>query len=370
MAPTENCWPDEQLLLLLQAALLPTHQASIAWNKFLNRVDLETAEHLVSTFLPMVYYNIKSAESASLQKCISVYRHTWSSNQLQLHKLKQLLKQFHAASIPTTILKGAAMALHYYPDPGLRVFGDIDLLVSRSQAKAAIQLLRSLGWYTKTEDAAPDKIDHFIQRSHALMLYHPKAFHLDLHWTILSESGIDPLLAGYSPRTLQIAPHHTILCPEDQLLHTLFHGLKYSPVPLIRWIPDASTILQKTPHFGWDYFHSQAKQLRIQHLIYTSLSFLRTHCLAPVPQLPSYTPLKKELAHLKFLTQKPNRFFSIYQLYWHTHARNSPLNNCLALAATMPRFLKTAQKITHWNQLFLFFFRGAFQHFKKALVNS
>ncbi|MER3458636.1 MAG: hypothetical protein C4309_08450, partial [Chloroflexota bacterium] len=57
-----------------------------------------------------------------------------------------MIGALEAASIPAIVLKGPALALTIYPDPALRVIGDLDLLVRREQVEQAMAALHSLGY--------------------------------------------------------------------------------------------------------------------------------------------------------------------------------------------------------------------------------
>lgn len=368
-----NCWPTPDQELLLEAALLEPTLAKKAWQSYCSRFDLQKIDPVSTTLLPLVYHNLKGDPSVDVQIPKSLYRYTWSSNHLQLFKLNQTLKLLHTASIQTCLLKGAALVLQYYKEAGVRVMGDVDLLVDRSQAKNTISSLLDAGWECKNR-LQKGGLDRFIQRSHALMLC-KEGFNLDLHWSLLAESGIDPKLANYtyqlSPFPLSNGEITHILSPEDQLVHILFHGLQYSPSPLIRWIPDSSMILKKTKNFRWNYFLSQARELKLEYPFYTALSYLQNHHFAPIPELEKkrYIAAKKELSYYQFITQKPKKLLHIFLLYWHAHSRNSNSERGWILLLTLPLFLKKVKKINYWHQIIPFFFRGLWIHFRKDFLN-
>jgi hypothetical protein len=364
----ENCWPTPEHLLLLQAGLLDPPKALLAWHQYCEQIDLQKADHLSTTLFPLVYHNLKTTSAPQLGLCKSVYRHTWSYNQLQFFHFKKLLHALQDAEIQTYLLKGAGMILGYYKDSGLRVMGDIDLLVPRHQAKEALHICRDLGWAPKE---ATQQLD--IYRSHALMLKNKEGHAIDLHWNVLADNGLDALLANYIPRKQPLnAPFATaILSPADQLFHTLFHGLNYSPQPLIRWIPDAAYILTQTPNLDWPYFHHLAKQLKLELPIYTALRYLHHHSFAPIPPTvlsvaERFTPTSQQQRYFKLLARKPKKLRFILQLYWHSHRRNHRSQNPLILFFTLPRFIKTSRRLSSWYQLIPFLFRAFLIHMKKS----
>jgi len=60
--------------------------------------------------------------------------------------MSDVLVSFHRAGIQTILLKGAALILLHYKDPGLRPMVDFDILVPAGKAAAAIKVLTELGW--------------------------------------------------------------------------------------------------------------------------------------------------------------------------------------------------------------------------------
>ncbi|HEX2583099.1 MAG TPA: nucleotidyltransferase family protein, partial [Chlamydiales bacterium] len=73
--------------------------------------------------------------------------------------------------------------------------------------------------------------------------------------------------------------------PTDLLLQTCIHGVKYSPVPLIRWVADAMTILKKSEQpILWDRFIELANYAHICRPLYFALQYLVQYFDAPIPQ--------------------------------------------------------------------------------------
>src|SRR5690606_31894031 len=110
-------------------------------------------DHASTTLLPLVYRNLKE-ESHPL--CKSTYRHTWLSNQIFWTKTLPILQNLLNAGIKKIVLlKGMAMILHHYRDFGVRVIGDIDILIDRIHLPLAYSLLTSSGWRCELKGLAP-----------------------------------------------------------------------------------------------------------------------------------------------------------------------------------------------------------------------
>ena len=68
---------------------------------------------------------------------------------------------FQDAGIEFRVLKGLATAHLDYPDPALRLTGDVDVLVRRGQLDAATEVL---GPYVDWEQSYPDRVRRWVQR--------------------------------------------------------------------------------------------------------------------------------------------------------------------------------------------------------------
>jgi len=61
-------------------------------------------------------------------------------------QIREIAAAFRAAGVPAAVLKGADFADHLYPDPSLRLFTDLDLLVSRQYLGDAERILPEFGY--------------------------------------------------------------------------------------------------------------------------------------------------------------------------------------------------------------------------------
>jgi hypothetical protein len=263
--------------LLLEAALLEKPRALASWRAFLAQNDLQTVDHAATTLLPLVYQNLQE-ESHPL--CKSIYRHTWVSNQtLWARTLPTLHKLLDAGVEKIVLLKGMAMLLNHYPNFGVRVIGDIDILIDPAHLPRAYSTLIALGWSCKFWKLNLQKPSQF-SLWHAANFIHPSGLHLDLHWSLLLECTptlTSELLQHYSPGIQPANPTHL-------LFQTCVHGNKKSSAPLIRWIPDALTLL-KTP-IDFPALFALAQRTHLTLPLSASLSYLATHFNASIPPLP------------------------------------------------------------------------------------
>ena len=361
-----NCWPTPADQLLLEAGLKDKPQAQRAWEQYCRLVDLKSVHFVSHTFFPLVFKKLSPLRLSGLDVCKSMYQYMWSANHALFFLLRQVLEKLHEAEIQTCLLKGAALIDSYYPDAASRRLGDIDLLVAREKIPQTLQLLEQFGFH-------PDRpLD--LRLSHAIPLKNANHDSIDLHWDVLTESWLDSRMRSFSFRTQpsSLFPTALIFGPEDLLLHTLFHGVRHSEVPLIRWIPDAVHILRKSPQMDWDYFLLQTSRLDIQPLVHSALTYLleREFVSFPIQILERLHWTPKSQKYFQFLTQDPKKPFAGLKMYWHLHVRNSSSENPLILLKGFLPFIKRARPQESWLQLTCFLIKKLFIHCRQIFVKS
>lgn len=263
-----NCWPTPQQEQLLKACLLEGKAGVKAWEAWIEDVvDIGDLDHGSFRLLPLLYKNLRrnGVQAAELPKLKGVYRQTWFQNQMTFHQVRQPLEALYEAGIPALLLKGSALILTSYQDYGARPIGDFDFLVPWEQTFPAISLIEKQGWVANPCYPVPlSKI--YLSRTHALILRKDDQKELELHWNLQPEH-LDPdvdadLWVDAVRADLNGIPVYT-LSPTDAFFHVCVHGVRWDPVPPLRWVADAYTILQKTPHLDWNRLLAQGKKRQL-----------------------------------------------------------------------------------------------------------
>lgn len=84
-----------------------------------------------------------------------------------LYEQNELVKLMTMNHIPMAILKGVAAAI-YYPQPSMRLMGDIDFLVPREEFKRAYELMIDNGYQLKYEE---DHVDYHMTLQKGAFVY-------------------------------------------------------------------------------------------------------------------------------------------------------------------------------------------------------
>jgi hypothetical protein len=206
-----------------------------------------------------------------------VLRHR-DANRIRREVLAEILRTFSAQGIEAVILKGAALSLLLYPDPGLRPMRDLDILVPPDRAREAQALLRDLGFDAPDTERNPYQTDHHhlpnaTRRSGGLLMsveVHHDALSRDrrAHLRLGDASLTDPpqpvAVEGVAARALG---HH------DMLRHLCFHTFQPAEeIRLISLVDTAGYAARFADEIDWERLQQQEPGLvhtvRMTHFIH------------------------------------------------------------------------------------------------------
>ena len=269
----------------MRAALLSGPAAIDAWRVWRELVDLERLDPGSYRLVPLLCHNLKTQgiEHPDMKLLAEVHRYTWLRNRVIVNQLATVLRLFQSAGIKTMVLKGAPLSLLHYPECALRPMDDFDVLVPTSQSAAAIEVLRDSGWTPlEPENLKP----HALAVRHSQEFRNPDGLQCDLHWHVLreclQEDADDDFWSDAVPLDIQ-GVGTLALNPADQLLHVCSHGLKWDPVPPIRWIADGAMILRHSGGVDWERLIGQVRKRRLILPVRNALDYLRDLLGACVP---------------------------------------------------------------------------------------
>ena len=349
-----DVWPSPTQELLLRAALMPDERALQAWRRVRSQIDVEELDGATQALLPALRKNLLALgvddELLSLFK--GVHRYSWARTQLLLAPMIPMVQALERAGIPTLLLKGAAFVADTRLDAGMRPMNDIDVLVPTARARAAIDVLLEMGlvpvgevpaWYVA--DYAP----RFVP-SHGFRDGLDRQ--LDLHWHVLHAScqpeADEDFWAAAEPIEL-LGVRTRALCPADELLLVILHGLRWNAIPTYRWVVDAALLCAGAiGPIDYDRLVEQARRRRVTVALRAGLAYLRRVAAAPVPRrsiraLGSLRPLLLERAELRAQGTQPRQRSAIqWEIIYHEQylRRELPLKT----RPTLGRHLRLARR--------------------------
>ena len=329
---------------LLKAALLPGDAAVAAWGRWREAIDLDRLDAAAERLLPLAAYHLKrqGLADASLGRYAQLSTFTWVTNQRRMARVAQLVASLRDAGIPTMLLKGMALAVHYYPHPGLRPMDDIDLLVRAEDAARAAAHLAATGW--RADGPLPD-----LRITHAQSFQAGDGAYLDLHWRLLWElvdgEGMDDvwrrsIAARLGQGEVQVP------APTDLFLHVVVHGARWSRVPAIRWVADAMAVLSHAgASFDWPLLVDDAIRHDLVLPLRDALRLLAETFGADVPAsaqsaLAAHRPSRFARVEHWLRGRTSSRVGGFPLVVCH-HVRLNKAHGPVAVVAGLPRYLQS-----------------------------
>ena len=228
--------------------------------------------------MPMIYRNLEHTGDALIPHLRGIYRYTWMKNQRHLLMMQQVVRQFNDAGIKSMMLKGIPLTLHYYADAGVRLMGDLDVMVPLQQAEQALTLIQ--------QPPLNLRVSQYETRHrevlHAMHGWDTAGIDVDLHWHLLSQHSYAkadvPFWQDPQPLPLPDGTAAYMLSATHQLFHVLVHGSPvFYPTQQLRWIPDSLVICRRAGDaIDWTELTELARQYRFTVPIQLSLQLLAT----------------------------------------------------------------------------------------------
>ncbi len=264
--------PDAAQTALLQAALCPGTAAGAAWLRWNPALRLDTVDLGAYRLLPLVAENLRQQAPGmvlpALGRITGIQRRHWYANQLLFQHVYPLLEHLQVAGVPVMLLKGMALALTVYPNPGLRPMEDVDILVPTGRAAEVIGRMRQWGW--RPSRPLPDNLEAFLWCASSAEFLGPQGGKCDLHWRLLPQPlALDADQAFWQAARPLSWRGLSLSCPAlgDLLFHVCVHGAAWNAVAPIRWVADAQLILRQAPTLDWQRMLELAhRHERIPHL--------------------------------------------------------------------------------------------------------
>ncbi len=265
-----NALPDSPALSLLEALLRQEWTIldnPLPWDALLAVAD----EQRVA---PLLCHRLRHANQWPrlprpwAEGLLTRYQESALRNALYLNALEEIVAHLNRAGIEPILLKGAALAYHFYPHPALRPMGDLDLWTPAHDFPAAAHALTQAGWQPTVPDQWP-----LIQAeiSHHLGLINPRGFprSLELHrrWMTLPSAlrrpDAEALVWQHAQPVAIGRAHARILAPLDHFIYLAAHLARHAAhQDRLLWYADLVVLVgHHGSAFEWDGVVERADQL-------------------------------------------------------------------------------------------------------------
>jgi hypothetical protein len=186
-------------------------------------------------------------------------------------ELFRILDRFTSAGIGALTVKGPVLAVRAYGDPGMRSYGDLDLLVRQRDIRRATELMITAGYVPAVSlnaiDAGKIPGQYLFSQPQSNLL-------VELH---------NDLTLRYFPRRLPLEDFFArqirvtldgreapALALEDELVLICIHGAKHFWERLM-WIADVAALVTRQTTMNWSRVTDSAAAVGADRMLYTGL---------------------------------------------------------------------------------------------------
>lgn len=301
--------PEIELLLCCARARMDASRVArlrelldgaLDWDFIINSAEIHGLVPLLYTHL-----NARAPEKvppAVYEKLREQFRRISALNVYLSGELRRLLKLFAAHGIEAIPYKGPALALKAYGQIALRHFGDLDIIVRRSDVARVVELLTAEGYalhpplngvqqgmMLRTQCNLP-----FTRDAHRLIV--------EIHWRVSARLFSSPIDEESLWKNLRKESFEgteiNALAPEDLLLSLCVHGAKHL-WERISWITDIAQLLEVESHLNWPRLLERARRTGTERMLLLGLRVARDLVGARLPaEVEAQTEADAEIVSL------------------------------------------------------------------------
>lgn len=256
---------------------------------------------------------------APVHAALQLRYHANAAHYLQLtHRLGQVVELLADHGIEALVLKGPALAAQLYPEPSVREFKDLDLLVRREDALRVRDLLGSQG-YAIHPLLTERQMQLFLRSECEFWFACPgDEVPLEIHWDLREPVYAYPLTPDECWRdagTCRAAGQEIrVLSREHTALTLSCHGAKH------RWgqlkhVCDLAELVRAWPDLDWERAAARADRLHGRRMLLLGLRLAERLLGAEIPEAlrrevavdPALEPLVTDVTHYLLDSRRPSR---------------------------------------------------------------
>ncbi len=264
--------------------VLKTRDPDASWSEVVSISQNEGLSFLLYRSAAKKNINIPFSIKQNLKQ---EYIYNWGRNIRILEELAALLRVFKN---PVIVLKGAALLSSVYEDFGLRMLGDVDILVKPEDVPKIDKVLSQCGYQSDYEPSCY-RVTNYLNS----LVYgkNGSPLLLHLHWHLINNAlpnyvyaekiDMDKIWNEAVPlkiresEVLCLAPHH-------QLLHLSEHAMKHSYNTLIHVWDIHQVISHGKEKLDWERVCRESGEFQLRSPLFYSLWLSKEYFGACIPQ--------------------------------------------------------------------------------------
>jgi hypothetical protein len=241
--------------------------------------------------LPLLYWSLKAhcpdkVPDTIMKELGELFQENARKNLFAISELLRILGLLEKQGIKAIPFKGPVLTSVLYENPGLRCYGDLDILIPKSDFLLVKEVLSKNAYLPliPINSNPTEAIIFRANRQYNFFRQHPEV-HLEIHW------GIAPIWffasSDYEPwwdRVEQISlggEKVSSFSAEILFILLCIHGAKHHWL-ILKWISDLARLI-KIREINWLDLMELASRLKCQRMIYLGLLLAKKLLDAPVP---------------------------------------------------------------------------------------
>jgi len=227
---------------------------------------------------------------------LGIYLFQLAQEKKARRQIKELKEILDPAGVPFILLKGASAMLRFYPQPGLRTFCDLDILIPADRVTQFKQTMAMAGHKPSSEMNSPEDEELFKFEGHLDPLRKEGEFAIEPHLSILSGRGNHLIAMPDIWKEKEEANAGGImdghLNKEHFIIHALVHCVKHlsgSGFIEIKWFIDLLYAIN-TRRIDWSKIMDISTRWGVEKDILPLMATLNHYWQAGIPLLGTPQP--------------------------------------------------------------------------------
>jgi hypothetical protein len=271
---------DDILINLIRSALLLSANtdsldlSSIDWDALVSQAQRQRLAPLLYISLKRLDSRIQPPENCTKRLHLD-YLHTTSVNLAIFNETAKFLARLREEKIPVILLKGVALANGLYDDIGIRMLGDLDILIRIADRMRVKDLLITQG-YTILFDIAEGFRDEYSSEQSYVHLSQ-SYLGVDVHWHLFNIPYFRQHVSmeWFWEQTMPVKVDREVglmLTPQSQLIHLVAHYALHHRAQGLRWSFDiALLVTQCSAAIDWEATIAAAREFRMTRALQSVL---------------------------------------------------------------------------------------------------
>ena len=229
---------------------------------------------------PLAYWALRQTMPVWAEQFREPYYAAGAESSLREAAIGAVSQAFLEKKLILVLLKGAALSMTVYPDPGLRLMSDIDIWMPGEQMPTAVQAMATLGYVTPENTERPLAMQQLFQGEIQFVQAQGLLGLVELHWSpfpgwwLMRTAAVDDSAIWQRLELVDRGNWQFFqMSPEDMVIHVAVHISVNHQFDLytIRSLVDIALTAQQRD-VDWPLVAERAKTWRVATAVYTVLN--------------------------------------------------------------------------------------------------